>query len=174
MGKKKQNLLPKFEIGLLLVFVLTFFIWVIPKCGSEYKTTSLPHRPGDVAQPDSLNRKTAEAANFQSDSTSTLLAEPQPSFSEFTKLYVIIDGLNVRTKPGLRSSIIDRLPLHEEVFFLNEVTDSTQQINLGNRIANEPWIKIKTPKGRTGWVYGAGVNYYKKKVKRPAQPTENR
>ncbi len=161
MGKKKkENLLPKFEIGLLLIFVLTFFIWVVPKCGNN-KELLPDHQAEEIAQPDSLPPQAANPAHL-SDSSKTLLTEPQPQFTRYTKLYVIIDGLNVRTKPGLRSSIIDRLPLHSEVFFLNEVTDSTQQINLGDRIANEPWIKIKTPKGRTGWVYGAGVNYYLK------------
>ncbi len=159
MGKKKKkNLLPKFEIGLLLVFVFTFFIWVIPKCGGNDDKNLPKHQAGEIAQPDSLPSQ--QTQQTKQDSTRHLLTEPQPQFSQYTKLYVIIDGLNVRSKPGLKSSIIDRLPLHAEVFFLNEVTDSTQQINLGDRIANEPWVKIKTPKGRTGWVYGAGVNYY--------------
>ncbi len=160
MSKKNKNLLPKFEMVLLTIFLLTIIIWVIPKCGAGNKTNKrLPHSPGDVAQPDSMNAPAQ--AQPETDSSQHLVTEPQVQFSQYTKLYVIIDGLNVRSKPGLKSSIIDRLPLGEEVYFLNEVSDSTQQINLGDRIADEPWIKIKTPKGRTGWVYGAGVNYYK-------------
>ncbi len=165
MSKKKKDLLPKFEMILLLVFLLSIIIWVIPKCGAGSKT---PNRPsGEVAQPDSTSMNPAAQ-----DTARHLVTEIQPQFSEHTKLYVTIDGLNVRTKPGLNSSIIDRLPLGEEVFFMDEVSDSTQQINLGDRIANEPWIKIKTPKGRTGWVYGAGVNYYKKKVRVSTKPAE--
>ncbi len=171
MSKKKKDLLPKFEMILLLVFLLTIIIWVIPKCGGGSKSSNrLPHTPGEVAQPDSMGLNAQNAAGR--DTTRHLVTEVQPKFSEHTKLYVTIDGLNVRTKPGLNSSIIDRLPLGEEVFFLDDVSDSTQQINLGDRIANEPWIKIKTPKGRTGWVYGAGVNYYKKKVKVVSKPAE--
>lgn len=158
MPKKKKDLLARFEIILLSVFAITFIIWVIPKCGAEERQRT-PRLTETEAQPDSLPQHANQAST---DTSKSLLAEPQPTFSQYTKLYVVIDGLNVRTKPGLKSSIIDRLPLHEEVFFLNEVTDSTQQINLGDYIANEPWVKIKTPKGRTGWVYGAGVNYYKK------------
>lgn len=168
MSKKKKDLLPKFEMILLLVFLLTIIIWVIPKCGRGSKASNrLPHTPGEVAQPDSMSMNPVAQ-----DTSRHLVTEVQPQFSEHTKLYVTIDGLNVRTKPGLNSSIIDRLPLGEEVFFMDEVSDSTQQINLGDRIANEPWIKIKTPKGRTGWVYGAGVNYYKKKVRVVNKPAE--
>ncbi len=55
------------------------------------------------------------------------------------------------------------LKLFEEVAFLNEVSDSTTQLNLGYEITDEPWVKVRHPKGQVGWVYGAGVNYYPKK-----------
>jgi len=48
--------------------------------------------------------------------------------------------------------------------FLNEVSDSTDIISLGEGIiANEPWVKVRHYKGNEGWVYGAGVHYYKMK-----------
>ena len=46
---------------------------------------------------------------------------------------------------------------------MNEVTDSTYQISLGKEMADEPWVKVKNNRGKIGWVYGAGINYYKKK-----------
>ena len=46
---------------------------------------------------------------------------------------------------------------------MNEVTDSTYEVNLGKEKANEPYVKIKTKRGTVGWVYGAGVHYVKKK-----------
>ncbi|MGB3545676.1 MAG: SH3 domain-containing protein [Saprospiraceae bacterium] len=79
-------------------------------------------------------------------------------------LYTTIDGLNVRSGPGMNYKLVDRLPLFEEVHYLGEVTDSTYQINLGRVTPDEPWVKIRTPKGKPGWVYGAGVSYYKKKL----------
>jgi hypothetical protein len=71
--------------------------------------------------------------------------------------------LKVRKFPGLKEEVIGQLPLYEEVTFMDEVTDSSYQINLGYEIADEPWVKIRTKKGTVGWVYGAGVNYYKQK-----------
>lgn len=79
------------------------------------------------------------------------------------RLYITIKNLKVRKSPGLKEDVVAQLPLFEEVIFMDEVTDSTYQINLGYEIADEPWVKIKTEKGVIGWVYGAGVNYYKQK-----------
>ena len=88
----------------------------------------------------------------------------QPSSGEsLSRLYVTIAGLKMRKSPELNAEVIEELPLFDEVFYLNEVTAFTQEINLGKAIANEPWVKIQTRRGRAGWVFGAGVNYYKKK-----------
>jgi len=55
------------------------------------------------------------------------------------------------------------LVLYEEVHFLNEITPFTEKISLGTSVADEPWVKVKTKRGGEGWVYGAGVYYYKRK-----------
>jgi len=61
------------------------------------------------------------------------------------------------------SAILNKLVLFEEVHFLNEITPFTEQISLGTTVADEPWIKVQTKRGGEGWVYGAGVYYYKRK-----------
>lgn len=81
-----------------------------------------------------------------------------------TTLYVTFEGLNVRSGPGLNFGKVDRLGLFTAVEFLDEVTDSSYTISLGQIAPTEPWIKIKTPKGKEGWVFGAGVDYYKRKL----------
>jgi hypothetical protein len=78
-----------------------------------------------------------------------------------TTLYSTIDGLNVRTRPGLGNPVIGRLKLYEPVAFANEVTDSLYRIDLGEVTPTAPWVKIRLADGRLGWVYGAGVDYYK-------------
>jgi hypothetical protein len=69
----------------------------------------------------------------------------------------------MRRSPELKADVIAELSLFSKVFFMNEVTDSLYEINLGYEVAKEPWVKVRTKKGKEGWVYGAGVNYYKKK-----------
>jgi Bacterial SH3 domain len=79
-------------------------------------------------------------------------------------LYVTIENLNLRTQPNVSGKLLGRLQLYEPVTFLSEVTETTQQVTLANgEVTNEPWIKIRTQKGVSGWVYGAGINFYKKK-----------
>ncbi|MCF8246092.1 MAG: SH3 domain-containing protein [Saprospiraceae bacterium] len=80
-----------------------------------------------------------------------------------SKLYVTIDKLKVRKEPGLKGQLLGELKLFDEVYYMNEVTDSTYEVNLGKEKANEPYVKIKTKRGTVGWVYGAGVHYVKKK-----------
>ncbi|WP_116108415.1 SH3 domain-containing protein [Lewinella sp. IMCC34191] len=81
-----------------------------------------------------------------------------------TTLYSTIDGLNVRVQPKLGAPIIGRLGLYEPVTYMNEVTDSLFTINLGDVTPTEPWVKIRLESGKQGWVYGAGVSFYKYKL----------
>lgn len=80
-----------------------------------------------------------------------------------SKLFITIDKLKIRSSPGLKSKVLGELPLFSEVFFMDEVTDSLYTVSLGKETATEPYVKVKTKRGTIGWVYGAGVNYYKKK-----------
>lgn len=81
------------------------------------------------------------------------------------QLWVVIDGLNVREKPELKAKSFGKLKLYDKVTFLGQVTEDTQKLSLGTTSADEPWVKIKTKRGTIGWVYGAGVSYYKTKKK---------
>ena len=78
-----------------------------------------------------------------------------------TVLYSTIDGLNVRKGPGLNYGKVARLPLYEEMTFAGERTDSFYQISLGTVTPSAPWVKVNLQDGKVGWVYGAGVSYYK-------------
>jgi hypothetical protein len=80
-------------------------------------------------------------------------------------LWVVIEGLNVREKPSLKAKSFGKLSLYDKVTFLGETTKETQKLSLGAVEADEPWVKIKTKKGTVGWVYGAGVSFYKNKKK---------
>jgi hypothetical protein len=160
--KKPGGLLPKIEFIIILVFVISFLVWLIPKCGSS----DLPDSPPPPASTEEGANTTMGPELPAADSAKADLSQPlQPRFKadQSTRLYVTIDGLNLRRSPDLGSEVLVRLPLFEEVYFLNEVTDSTFQISLGYEIADEPYVKVRSKKGHIGWVYGAGVNYYKKK-----------
>ncbi|MBK8489968.1 MAG: SH3 domain-containing protein [Saprospirales bacterium] len=163
-------MLPKVEIVIVAVFALSFLIWIIPKCGSS--------RPADDTEQNALlpadSTQETTASNTLSatvkDTTAPKVAPATPAANspakqevQYSRLYVTIEGLNLRSEPGLKSAVLAKIPLFEEVYFLNEVTDTTTEVSLGYEKANEPWVKIRTRKGQEGWVYGAGVSYYKKK-----------
>jgi hypothetical protein len=90
---------------------------------------------------------------------------PNPSVQAGkTTLYVLINGLNVRTKPELNAKSLGKLKINDQVYFLNEVTEAAQTVRLidGTEVT-KPWFKIQTKKGTIGWVHGSGVDFYKRK-----------
>lgn len=80
-----------------------------------------------------------------------------------TTLYVTIEGLNVRKEPGLKGETLATLTLYEPVTFLNKKTDWSQEISLGYEKVTDHWVKIRTQSGKEGWVFGAGLHYYRMK-----------
>jgi len=86
-----------------------------------------------------------------------------PTGNTGTTLYVSIDGLKVRKEPGLKGETVVELRLYEPVTFLNQKTDWTQEISLGYEKVTDHWVKIRTQSGYEGWVFGAGLHYYKTK-----------
>lgn len=176
MTQNKKSWLPKFELIIIAVFFFSFILWAVSRCGDVKKTvveniaTETPidsieflSETTDIrtAYLDSLarvKRRDSLATNRTDTSMTTNRTEVSGS-----RLYITINNLKVRKFPGLKEEVVGQLPLYDEVTFMDEVTDSTYQINLGYEIADEPWVKIKTKKGTIGWVYGAGVHYYKQK-----------
>lgn len=174
--------LPKFEILLLAIFFVSFSVWAFAKCNRTQKalnpvttisaptkdTTTAPTATNNNGLPPIIIDSAQEAQalpEVQSSTNKTKSPEKkiQKVIIDRSILYVTIDGLKLRKGPSLDSLTIQKLPLFEKVYFLDEVTDFKQKINLGRKITEEPWVKIKTKKGRIGWVYGAGVHYHKQK-----------
>jgi Bacterial SH3 domain len=87
-----------------------------------------------------------------------------PTLANGTLLYVLINGLNIRTKPELKAKSLGKLKLNDQVYFMNEVTEAAQTVRLQDKTeVSKPWFKIKTKRGTVGWVHGSGVDFYKRK-----------
>ena len=163
MSKKASSFLPKMEILIIGVFFLSFLIWAVSKCGTtrDQLQAAAETEVEEAAEYEASVAETpAQSAAARPDSTPTRVST-RTIREQVTPLYITIDGMNVRSEPRLSAPILDRLKLFDEVTFLNEVTDFTEEINLGKETANDPWVKVKTQKGKVGWIYGAGVHYYK-------------
>ncbi len=100
-----------------------------------------------------------------------------PTTAAGSTLFVTIEGLKVRKEPGLKGETVAELKLYEPVTFLNKKTEWTQEISLGYEKVTDHWVKVRTKSGKEGWVFGAGVHYYKMKRqgvledKKPAETT---
>ena len=138
--------------------ISTESVAVPPANSSTSPTTASQPGGGTTTQPGTATTPAGTSSRAAPSPTTPAMAN-----ADVTRLFVTIGGLNVRTEPRLNAQIVDKLNLDDVVIFMNEVTDTTQKINLGTIVADEPWIKIQTKKGKVGWVYGAGVHYYKGK-----------
>lgn len=84
---------------------------------------------------------------------------------KYSTLYVTIDGLKMRKTPGLKGELVAKLELYQPVFFLNQKSEKAEEISLGYEKVTDHWVKVRTKEGKEGWVFGAGVYYYKMKRK---------
>ena len=84
--------------------------------------------------------------------------------SSGTVLYVLIDGMHIRSQANLKSKSLGKLRNTDYVYFMNEVTDTPECVHLadGKEIC-KPWFKVRTKRGTIGWVHGSGVDFYKRK-----------
>lgn len=168
---KESSLLPKMEVLIIIVFFIGIVIWAFDKCGDTKRAYNEQVNADTGTVEELINRRVEGVELPPEDSLSEIITTPSGtnpaaaarSGSQYAPLYVTIDGLNLRDKPNLSGKVLTSLKLYEEVAFMGEVTDSTEQINLGGITPDEPWIKIQG-RGHVGWVYGAGVEYYKKKL----------
>jgi len=167
--KKKSDeggILPKVELVAIFIFFLSFTIWAMSKCSStqaQYEQEATE----DSKQSTTDNTPTKVIETPKKPTTETIEKTKTPIKAppeKVTILYVVLDGLKLRKGPHLDSTIVRTLKIDSEVYFLNDVTNFKQEINLGDRVAIEPWVKVRAYTGHEGWVYGAGINYFKPKL----------
>lgn len=172
----KKSSLPRLEILVIIIFFIAFSVWAMRKCSSDREQYNIENPTADqIEEVDTAqvvqNVDTIPAQPQRHQSATEIEArirrerrQAEEANKKYTPLYVTLEHLNMRENPGLNSKIVGHLKLYDEVEFLNEVTDTLQEINLGKKLVEAPWIKVKNDKGKEGWVYGAGVHYYKMKL----------
>lgn len=171
MEKSKGSWLPKIEVLIIFVFLFVFLVWSATRCSAtkkKYAEEALQAEQ-EIATQDSLAEAYARLQEQKAKEEQQARVAEQEESSDVldqpfvTPLYVILDNLNVREKPDTDSKILDRLKLHDMVQFLNETTDFEEEIDLGDYRVTDRWVKVKTARGKIGWAFGGGVQYYKTK-----------
>jgi len=162
---KEKEVIPNMELILIFIFLGAFIVWSVSKCmvtQAKYEQEALANDPA-VLRADSL--KIAMEKMRKDSITKAKIKKKSPTaktvIKEVSTLYVVLDDLKLRRGPSRDSSIVRQLKLHDRIYFLDQVTSFRERINLGDRMAYEPWVKVKTKSGHEGWVYGAGVHYHR-------------
>ncbi|MFT6000083.1 MAG: hypothetical protein ACI81P_002543 [Neolewinella sp.] len=187
MATKKMNNARLVPFIIMSLLTLIFLIWAMQQCGTrDGDYAMIAEGKARETYLDSI-REVEQNARIEAEITAEVEARagaqlrarttPLPGDSvvrppaseviieKVTALYSTIDGLNVRSGPSMKRGVVTRLKLYEEVFFTGEVTDSLYSIDLGDITPTAPWVKIRMEDGKEGWVYGAGVSYYKFQLK---------
>jgi serine/threonine-protein kinase len=104
------------------------------------------------------------------------LASPMPvsgtqETSNYTSITITADELRVRAEPGMNSKIVDGVNSGDVVQFMGEKTSWKDSIEINKKVRDEPWLKVITPRGITGWVYGGATSLANRDDDPPAQAT---
>ena len=164
MAKKKSRFqMPDMGTLIIVVFFICFLVWGLSQCSVRRAELR-----GDTTTTTTTTTVTPVVVEqVEPDTTAVLVQTITTPVTTVTtnesRLFITIDKLNFRTEPRLGSEVIGQFSLFDEVYFLNEVTDSSYTVNLGRQLATEPYVKVRSQAGKVGWVYGAGVHYYKRR-----------
>ncbi len=70
------------------------------------------------------------------------------------------DNIIIRNKPSINGSKeIRRVKKSTTLYYLNELTDFTQEVTLQGIKFNEPWLKVQLADGTKGWIYAGSVKF---------------
>ena len=172
--------LPGIETLIFFTFIGCAVVWGISTCNDRRSEAMRTVREMEDTEPAPSSSATPDksASGKGPDETApkpteqrmqTPAAAPADGISG-VPLFVTIDGLKLRKEPGLKGEAIEQLKLNEQVTFLNQKTDWSQEISMDGEKVTDYWVKVRTASGKTGWVFGAGLHYYK--MKRSAKPAE--
>ncbi len=77
-------------------------------------------------------------------------------------VWTVTGDVKLRGTPGLDGKLLGKIPKGIQLTYLNVKTDKTQKLTVDGTEQDEPWLKVRTPRGTVGWVYGGVVRFYKK------------
>jgi hypothetical protein len=126
----------KYSIVKLGFFLLFFQFILLCSCNSKHEQK--PIEESLITEPGKQNRilKTDEKGVILQISSATAI---------------------LRAEPDIKSAEIVRLKKGTELIYLNEISRFTTLINIEGIEYDEPWLKVKDPKGNSGWIYGGCI-----------------
>ena len=109
-----------------------------------------------------------ESINKTTESSESKIEEKKEEVRtkiEIKEFYAWVDNLRVRDVPGLESKrqgakFVDVLDEGEKVTFLGEKSSETFEVSLRGRTMNAPFYKIRTKKGKIGWIFAGALSSF--------------
>ncbi len=84
------------------------------------------------------------------------------SSGNIKNVWTVTSDVKLRGTPGLDGKLLGKIPKGVQLTYLNVKTDKNQKLIIDGIEQDEPWLKVRTPRGTEGWVYGGVVRFYKK------------
>lgn len=109
-----------------------------------------------------------ETSDNKDTTTNTGLASADPADPETAaaepfiadeELFAWVDNLNIRDAPRLDGKVVAKANERTALRFTGERSDASETIVLRGVAYQEPWLKVSTPDGTEGWVFGGAVKH---------------
>ncbi|MCH2045366.1 MAG: SH3 domain-containing protein [Saprospiraceae bacterium] len=172
--KQKKGGLRPVELIAITCFCIAGLLFAVSKCGGGNTNENTVNN--NAANPTSTNNSLPATPIPNKDTVMYTQGSEVPLREKTSFLYVVIDSFKLRKGPDIRDTIIEYLRIGQEVIDLKQRTDKeeTFKIKQGLRPKTAPWVKVKTKSGNEGWVFAAGLEFYKSKDPMPDEdPVES-
>lgn len=140
---------PKFLISFIALkvgskFLLVWIISLFMSCGGK---TNQENNTSDALEQDSVDITEEEIPNFIKSSTEGIL------------LTISSRQAIIRDEADPTAKEITRYSQGSTIDYLGELTTYTTLMRIQGIDHEEPWLKVKTMDGQTGWIYGGSVRF---------------
>jgi hypothetical protein len=86
-----------------------------------------------------------------------LQTPPSKPFQPRETLYTWVDRLNIRQTPALSGEVVANVAKNVGLEFTGEQAEKLETIVLRGVAYQDTWLKVITPDGKEGWVFGGAV-----------------
>ncbi|MDF1696272.1 MAG: SH3 domain-containing protein [Saprospiraceae bacterium] len=133
----------KFKTPIFPLYAL-IIAFLISSCKNETQPPS---------KTDETSTNTSKVADKQPETTSL----PTSSLETNDNLYAWVDKLRIRDKSSTKGKAITQVQSKDALVFTGEKSSTSETIVLRGVAYHEPWLKVKAPDDKIGWVFGGAV-----------------
>lgn len=134
-----------FRNPLSLALLFSFFLL---SCGGE---AGDPSNAGSSSA-NKENPKPAKTENPKPEATKK--ESSQPLVNPDQVMITNASGMRLRDKPSQNGKVLESLAPGTLLLFAGEKSEKTEKITVSGETYNSHWLRVQTPQGKTGWIFG--------------------